>query len=66
MVSSLNQAFMVGSGVQLRPQPSALKTPPYVTAHPEVTHRKVSFKAPGDNSLRFLVMATDGLWDELT
>ncbi|KAF8915312.1 phosphatase 2C-like domain-containing protein [Mucidula mucida] len=62
----LNQAFMVGNNLQLRPQPSALKTPPYVTARPEVTHRKVSFKTPGEHGIRFLVMATDGLWDELT
>ncbi|KAI7831497.1 phosphatase 2C-like domain-containing protein [Gamsiella multidivaricata] len=42
-------------------QPSRnLKTPPYVTAKPVVRHHKIQ---PED---RFLVMATDGLWDKLT
>ncbi|KAF9100794.1 hypothetical protein BGX27_000252 [Mortierella sp. AM989] len=36
------------------------KTPPYVTAKPVVRHHKIQ---PED---RFLVMATDGLWDKLT
>ncbi|KAF9429920.1 hypothetical protein BGZ94_008959 [Podila epigama] len=35
-------------------------TPPYVTAKPVVKHHKLG---PED---RFLVMATDGLWDQLT
>ncbi|KAG0240313.1 phosphatase 2C-like domain-containing protein [Mortierella sp. GBAus27b] len=35
-------------------------TPPYVTAKPVVRHHKIQ---PED---RFLVMATDGLWDKLT
>ncbi|KAF8926072.1 hypothetical protein BGZ58_000220 [Dissophora ornata] len=35
-------------------------TPPYVTAKPVVKHHKIH---PED---RFLVMATDGLWDKLT
>ncbi|KAF9337024.1 hypothetical protein BG006_006498 [Podila minutissima] len=35
-------------------------TPPYVTAKPVVKHHKLQ---PED---RFLVMATDGLWDKLT
>ncbi|KAI7816885.1 phosphatase 2C-like domain-containing protein [Gamsiella multidivaricata] len=35
-------------------------TPPYVTAKPVVKHHKIG---PND---RFLVMATDGLWDKLT
>ncbi|KAG0341060.1 hypothetical protein BG004_006163 [Podila humilis] len=35
-------------------------TPPYVTAKPVVKHHKIG---PED---RFLVMATDGLWDKLT
>ncbi|KAF9158464.1 hypothetical protein BGX20_003376, partial [Mortierella sp. AD010] len=37
-----------------------LKTPPYITAKPVVRHQKIR---PED---RFLVMATDGLWDKLT
>ena len=36
------------------------KTPPYVTARPEVTHHKLT-----END-KFLVIATDGLWDELS
>ncbi|CAG8577231.1 7203_t:CDS:2 [Diversispora eburnea] len=36
------------------------KTPPYVTARPEVTHHKIG---PED---KFLVLATDGLWDRLS
>ncbi|KAG9327502.1 hypothetical protein KVV02_000451 [Mortierella alpina] len=39
---------------------SNYKTPPYVTAKPVVRHHKLQ---PQD---RFLVMATDGLWDKLT
>ncbi|KAG0012293.1 hypothetical protein BGZ80_000064, partial [Entomortierella chlamydospora] len=37
-----------------------LKTPPYITAKPVVRHQKIR---PED---RFLVMATDGLWDKMT
>lgn len=51
----------------MRRWPGALKTPPYVTAKPEVTHRKVSIPALSPDSassdkstLRFLVLATDG------
>ncbi|KAF0356572.1 phophatase 2C family protein [Gigaspora margarita] len=36
------------------------KTPPYVTARPEVTHHKIG---PDD---KFLVLATDGLWERLS
>lgn len=65
---SLNQAFMIGNDKNMRPPPSLFKTPPYVTASPVITHRKLSF-APSANSTekskRFLVLATDGLWDQL-
>lgn len=44
-----------------RPQPTLLKTPPYVTAEPVVTTTKVH-PEKGD----FLVLATDGLWEMLT
>jgi len=54
---------MVGNGTPLRKAPTTLKTPPYVTAKPVVTHRKLDFENPA--SMRFLVIATDGLWDEL-
>jgi pyruvate dehydrogenase phosphatase len=39
--------------------PSNYKTPPYVTATPEIVHYK------RDESDKFMVIATDGLWDEL-
>ncbi|KAF9441687.1 protein serine/threonine phosphatase 2C [Macrolepiota fuliginosa MF-IS2] len=73
---TLSQAFMVGNGKPLRPPPSLFKSPPYVTARPVVTHRKLTFDSspspPSQNSttntnpLRFLVLATDGLWDQLS
>jgi pyruvate dehydrogenase phosphatase len=65
---------MLGNGTPLRPPPPGLKTPPYVTATPVVTHRKLDFppftsdtsdRSP-KSSMRFLVLATDGLWDELS
>ena len=73
-LGSLNQVFMVGNDKPIRPPPSTFKTPPYVTATPVVTHRKIrlptphkkdSDSQPGSN-IRFLVLATDGLWDELS
>ncbi|KAK9352640.1 phosphatase 2C-like domain-containing protein [Lipomyces doorenjongii] len=42
-----------------RSSPSNSVSPPYVTAKPEILTTKVS---PGD----FLVLATDGVWDELS
>jgi hypothetical protein len=67
---SLNDAFMVGNNMPMRPPPAHFKTPPYVTALPVVTHRKMSLlPVSGSESTakrkRFLVLATDGLWDEL-
>lgn len=60
----------------MRGTPSLLKTPPYVTPKPVVTHRKLDFLTDSTNpaatatksksKLRFLVLATDGLWDELS
>ncbi|TRM68195.1 phosphatase 2C-like domain-containing protein [Schizophyllum amplum] len=45
-----------------------LQTPPYVIARPAVTHRKLSL--PSDpqtgKEMKFVVMATDGLWDMLS
>ncbi|KAI0346871.1 protein serine/threonine phosphatase 2C [Trametopsis cervina] len=70
--SILNQAFMAGSGTSMRSAPSLLQTPPYVTARPVVTHRKLSLPDPGNpgvkpkSSLRFIILATDGLWDEIS
>ena len=70
LLDSLNVAFMIGNDKPLRNPPSLFKTPPYVTARPVVTHRKMSLSAsdgspPSQKSIRFLVLATDGLWDEL-
>lgn len=56
---------MIGNKQPLRPPPTLFKTPPYVTATPVVTHRKLNFS--NDNgAIRFVVLATDGLWDQLT
>ena len=62
---------MKNSGLTTRSTPALLKTPPYVTARPEVTHRKLSLPVAGSqgntkSSIRFVVLATDGLWDELS
>ncbi|KJA29827.1 hypothetical protein HYPSUDRAFT_196159 [Hypholoma sublateritium FD-334 SS-4] len=67
----LNEAFMVGNQKPLRQPPTAFKTPPYVVARPAVTHRKMSLSAvsgpeSSEKTKRFLVLATDGLWDELS
>jgi pyruvate dehydrogenase phosphatase len=70
--TSLKQAFLVGNDKHLRPPPSSYKTPPYVTSRPVVTHRKLDIpllhqSTSGSKSvLRFLVLATDGLWDQLS
>ncbi len=55
----------------MRPPRPAFKTPPYVIATPVVTHQKLSLpnldsKLGPSSSLKFLVLATDGLWDELS
>lgn len=42
-----------------QPVPSHVKSPPYLTAEPEVTSTSVQ---PGD----FLIMGTRGIWDRLT
>ncbi|KAH7930669.1 protein serine/threonine phosphatase 2C [Leucogyrophana mollusca] len=68
----LNRAFLVGNDQPLRPPPSSFKTPPYVTATPVVTHSKLSFprndwpSSKQSSGLRFVVLATDGLWDKLS
>ncbi|THH13631.1 hypothetical protein EW146_g6608 [Bondarzewia mesenterica] len=70
----LSQAFLAGNGKAMRPTSPAFKTPPYVTANPVVTHRKLTIpdKTSTDAStkskptFRFLVLATDGLWDQLS
>ncbi|KAJ6490340.1 phosphatase 2C-like domain-containing protein [Mycena vitilis] len=68
----LGRAFLAGNDRSMRSPPAALKTPPYVTARPVVTHRVLNLPTTsGDVSkdkaaLRFIVLATDGLWDELS
>lgn len=64
---------MQGNEHPARKPPADLKTPPYVTAQPVITHRKLSLpqsqfesEPAVKSSLRFLVLATDGLWDQLS
>jgi len=65
-------AFFRSIGRTIRPAPVGLKTPPYVIATPVITHQKISLPNPESSepkpssSLKFLVLATDGLWDELS
>ncbi|KAF8709652.1 Protein serine threonine phosphatase 2C, partial [Rhizoctonia solani] len=67
LVSSL-----LAPGSTYRKTPANLKTPPYVTSQPVITRRTLDFlpspsRQPNSKStLRFLVLATDGLWDELS
>jgi len=53
-----------------RGPPSKLLTPPYVTPRPEVTYRveflPSSDKKPPSSKMRFLILATDGLWDTIS
>ncbi|KAF4619543.1 hypothetical protein D9613_005273 [Agrocybe pediades] len=68
---TLNEVFMVGNDRPMRNPPALFKTPPYVTARPVVTHRKMSLPSssgqqPSGKATRFLVLATDGLWDQLS
>ncbi|KAK4684744.1 pyruvate dehydrogenase phosphatase, partial [Tremellales sp. Uapishka_1] len=51
-------------GKKPRPQRPNTLTPPYCTASPEITHRNLH-PANGDQ-LKFIIMATDGLWDRIT
>ncbi|TIB38739.1 hypothetical protein E3P86_01476 [Wallemia ichthyophaga] len=59
--SQLSNALLPPS-YPIRPPPRALLTPPYVTAEPEVTHRKLNLSSKP----QFLILATDGLWDRLS
>ncbi|KAL1740104.1 phosphatase 2C-like domain-containing protein [Schizophyllum fasciatum] len=45
-----------------------LETPPYVIAKPVITHRKLALPADPQTGkgMKFIVMATDGLWDQLS
>ncbi|KAF7352581.1 PPM-type phosphatase domain-containing protein [Mycena venus] len=68
---TLARAFLKGNDLSLR-SPAALKTPPYVIARPVVTHRVLNLPTndgavrKDKSALRFIVLATDGLWDELS
>lgn len=58
-------------GIKSRTMASNYLTPPYVTARPEVEYRKFSLPpkkqdSPSGPTLRFIIMATDGFWDEIT
>ncbi|TFK55563.1 protein serine/threonine phosphatase 2C [Heliocybe sulcata] len=56
---------------EMRNPPALLKTPPYVTARPVVTQMPLSLvsesgEAKQKSTFRFLILATDGLWDRIT
>lgn len=76
----LHEAFLPGGkDGGGRGPPRLLQTPPYVTARPEIEWRRLpsSQSSPGSEGaatkqsqstkeLKFIVMATDGLWDMLS
>ncbi|KAH8094863.1 phosphatase 2C-like domain-containing protein [Cristinia sonorae] len=71
----LYKVFMEGNKESMRTPSPLLRTPPYVTPRPVITHRKLyglPLSSPDSenpnprSTLRFVVLATDGLWDELT
>jgi pyruvate dehydrogenase phosphatase len=49
------------------PRPKS-KTPPYLTAEPEITETDIVRADPKDTSTRsdFMIMASDGLWDHIS
>ncbi|KAF1974220.1 protein serine/threonine phosphatase 2C [Bimuria novae-zelandiae CBS 107.79] len=49
------------------PRPQS-KTPPYLTAEPEITETEIVRADPKDKSTRsdFMIMASDGLWDHIS
>lgn len=66
----LRDAFVTGAGgdgaaPSVRGPPQLLQTPPYVTARPEIEWRRLP-TGQGAKQLKFIVMATDGLWDMLS
>ncbi|WVR03177.1 hypothetical protein IAU60_000168 [Kwoniella sp. DSM 27419] len=61
--TAIAEAFKQG-GVKPRSVRPWYYTPPYVTANPVVTYRKLHNE--DGEKLKFVVMATDGLWDRLT
>ncbi|ORY23538.1 phosphatase 2C-like domain-containing protein [Naematelia encephala] len=58
------KAAFSSQGLKTRSQRPTHLTPPYVTARPEVTYRKIH--PSNKETLRFVIMATDGLWDRIT
>ncbi|KAJ1032761.1 hypothetical protein NDA16_000782 [Ustilago loliicola] len=63
----LYDAFLPGGRASTRGPPRGLETPPYVTATPEVEWRRVGETSSRPNrELRFIIMATDGLWDMMS
>lgn len=63
----LYDAFLPGGRASARGPPRGLETPPYVTATPEVEWRRVGETSSRPNrELRFIIMATDGLWDMMS
>lgn len=66
LTGRIAEAFIPGGKNAVRPPPRALQTPPYVTARPEVEWRRLPVAREGEKQLKFIVMATDGLWDMLS
>ena len=63
----LYDAFLPGGRASTRGPPRHLETPPYVTATPVVEWRRVGETSSSPNrELRFIIMATDGLWDMMS
>ncbi|GAC96958.1 hypothetical protein PHSY_004542 [Pseudozyma hubeiensis SY62] len=63
----LYDAFLPGGRASTRGPPRGLETPPYVTATPAVEWRRVGETSSSPNrELRFIIMATDGLWDMMS
>jgi pyruvate dehydrogenase phosphatase len=57
--SKIQKSIVIPKFISRRPLPFYY-TPPYITAEPEVVHH------PIDKEDQFLVMASDGIWDELS
>jgi pyruvate dehydrogenase phosphatase len=47
------------------PRPGS-KTPPYMTAEPEVTETSIVCQEPKEGKSDFLILASDGLWDRIS
>jgi serine/threonine protein phosphatase PrpC len=62
LITQLQSKFW---GTAPRPQS---KTPPYLTAEPEITETDIVRADPKDKSTRsdFMIMASDGLWDHIS